>query len=94
MLNEFELLQNYPNPFNPITTIEYSIPDIGTSKEFLIQLKVYDIIGCEVATIINQNQNPGVHKISFDATNLSSGIYYYQLTCESFIQTKKMILLK
>ena len=85
----FELGQNYPNPFNPSTTIQYEIPKSG-----MVIIKVYDVIGREVKTLVNQYQNIGMHEINFNAGNLSSGVYYYQLRAGNFISTKKMILLK
>jgi hypothetical protein len=90
----FELSQNYPNPFNPTTIIEYSIPANLKSKMPNVQLTIYDVLGREIKTLVNQSQKPGNYKIDFDGSNLSSGIYYYQLKCGSFMQTKKMILLK
>ncbi len=95
LLNEFELKQNYPNPFNPITTIEYTLPASRAGvKGELVQLKIYNLLGREVTTLVNEIKQPGVHQVTFNASNLSSGIYYYQLMYASFIQTKKMILLK
>ncbi|MCP5062900.1 MAG: T9SS type A sorting domain-containing protein [Ignavibacteriae bacterium] len=93
---EFSLSQNYPNPFNPTTTIRYSIPVVGEKYSFItnVKLKVYDILGKEVATLINKQQKSGNHEVIFDATNLSSGVYYYQLKSGKFIETKKMIILK
>ncbi len=85
----FTLEQNYPNPFNPSTTISYSL-----SQSELVQLKVYDILGREVATLVNAVKSPGIYHVEFDAKNLASGIYYYQMKSGSFIQTKKMIFMK
>ena len=87
--SEFTLSQNYPNPFNPTTTINY-----GISKLTFVELKVYDIIGREVATLINEEQDSGYYEIIFNASQLSSGIYFYQLKAGSFVETKKMILIK
>ncbi len=93
----FKLYQNYPNPFNPTTTIQYSIP-VGTTHELPHQqhvlLRIYNILGKEVATLVNQKQKPGKYLINFNATNLSSGIYFYKLQSGKYIQTKKMLLLK
>lgn len=86
---KFELFQNYPNPFNPKTNIKYSVSSVQD-----IKLIVYDILGKEVATLVNQKQVPGLYEVTFDGNNLSSGIYFYKLTAGSFSQTKKMILLK
>ncbi|PID59622.1 MAG: hypothetical protein CR986_04975 [Ignavibacteriae bacterium] len=87
--NQFYLSQNYPNPFNPNTTINYTIP--STNK---VKLKIYDVLGEEIETLVDELQNQGKYSVNFDASNLSSGIYYYQLITENFIKTKKMILLK
>ncbi|MFZ1520273.1 MAG: T9SS type A sorting domain-containing protein [Ignavibacteriaceae bacterium] len=85
----FSLEQNYPNPFNPSTSIQYAI----ASKQF-VQLKVFDILGKEITTLVNEEKSAGNHKIEFNASNLSSGIYYYKITAGEFVQTRKMILLK
>ncbi len=87
--NEFLLSQNYPNPFNPTSSIQFSLPR-GTN----VRLLVYNLIGKQVAELVNQNMNAGNHKITFDASALSSGIYYYKLISGEYISTKKMILLK
>ncbi len=91
--NKFNLEQNYPNPFNPTTTIRYSVPGGNDNINFL-QIVVYDILGRKIATLVNAKQKPGNYQINFNANNLSSGIYYYQLKTDSFVQTKKMILIK
>jgi len=96
----FTLKQNYPNPFNPSTTIKYSIPFINKAAPFLpVQLKIYDILGREVSTLVNENEIPGNYSVKFSTTgvasNLSSGIYLYKLTVGNlFTKSKKMILLK
>lgn len=87
--NSYKLFQNYPNPFNPTTTIEYII-----AKSDDVKIVIYDLLGREVNTILNKNQNAGNYKVIFNASNLSSGIYYYQLISGNNIQTKSMILLK
>ncbi len=94
IVNQFRLYQNYPNPFNPVTTIQYSIPIVETHGNASLQLHVYDVLGRQVKVFVNQIQKPGNYEINFDAKELSSGVYYYQLKVGSFIQTKKMILLK
>ncbi len=87
---EFSLLQNYPNPFNPQTTIFYSIPQTST-----VTLKVYDLMGREVAILIqNERKAPGNYEISFNASNLSSGVYFYKLQTQSYVETKRMVLIK
>ena len=85
----FELSQNYPNPFNPSTVIKYSVPNAH-----LVTLKVYNLLGQQVATLINKQQNPGNYEVTFDASKLASGIYFYNLQAGSFNATKKMILVK
>ncbi len=92
----FSLEQNYPNPFNPATTIKYEIPASPNlpKGEASVQLRVYDILGKQVATLVNNNQQPGNYEVNFNASNLSSGVYFYKLTAGSFVQTKKMILTK
>jgi hypothetical protein len=90
----FSLNQNYPNPFNPSTKIKYTIPSAGTSFMKLVQLKVYDVLGTEVAVLISEEQPAGNYEVEFDASNLSSGIYFYKLSTGSFVETKKMILLR
>ncbi|MEG8945934.1 T9SS type A sorting domain-containing protein [Rosettibacter firmus] len=88
--HEFVLNQNYPNPFNPITTISYQIPEGG----FVI-LKIYDVLGREISTLVNQFQNAGNYYINFDGSNLTSGVYFYKLSVNSqHSSTKKMILLR
>ena len=89
----FSLSQNYPNPFNPATTIKYSIP-MGTQRALTIQLKVYDILGREVKTLVNEVKSPGNYEVNFNASSLASGVYFYRLQAGNFIQTKKMILMK
>jgi hypothetical protein len=90
----FSLSQNYPNPFNPTTEIKYSIPSLVNSHLSLVQLKVYDLLGREVATLVNQKQAPGNYSVKFDASNLSSGIYYYRITSGKYTDVKKMMLLR
>ncbi|HED07118.1 MAG TPA: T9SS type A sorting domain-containing protein [Ignavibacteria bacterium] len=85
----FALEQNYPNPFNPSTTIKYDLP-----KEGFVTLKVYDMLGREVATLVNKEQSAGRYIITFDASGLASGIYFYRISAGKFLQTKKLILLR
>ncbi len=95
---EFELKQNYPNPFNPSTTIRYSIPAVGKGHAPSVRLIVYDILGREVATLVNKEQSPGNYSVQFDASSarggLTSGMYIYKLSTGGFVSVKKMILLK
>jgi len=88
-INDFQLYQNYPNPFNPTTTITYQIPQ----TEF-ITLKVYDILGREVATLVNEEKPAGSYEVQFTGNGLTSGIYFYQLKVGVFTEAKKMILLR
>lgn len=87
--DKYYLYQNYPNPFNPSTNIKYQI-----SKNIRVNLKIYNILGKEIATIVNEKQSPGTYEASFDGCNLSSGIYFYKLETNEFSDTKRMILLK
>lgn len=93
-LAEFRLDQNYPNPFNPSTTIKYEIPDQVRNDIIHVQLKVYDILGREVATLINKEQKPGYYEVTWNAANNSSGVYFYTIMTGEFIKTKKMLLLR
>jgi len=86
---EYALRQNYPNPFNPTSTIRYSLPQRGH-----VQLKVYDILGKQVATLVNEDKPVGHHRVEFDASDLTSGVYYYRLRCNGFVETKKLVLLR
>ena len=87
--NEFLLTQNYPNPFNPFTTIEYQIPEM-----VFVNIKVYDVLGNELRILVNEEQNSGIYKITFEAGNLPSGVYFYRIQAGNFIETKKMLLLR
>ena len=87
--SKFILGQNYPNPFNPFTKIKYSIPNAD-----LIQIKVFDMLGNEIKTLLKEYKQPGTFEIEFNASNLPSGIYFYRIICDRFIETKKMLLLK
>ncbi|MDO8549090.1 MAG: T9SS type A sorting domain-containing protein [Ignavibacteria bacterium] len=86
---EYNLAQNYPNPFNPITTIKYQLP-----KSSFVTLKIYDILGSEVSGLVNEEKPAGNYEVKFDASNLSSGIYFYTIKAGDFTATKKMILLR
>ncbi len=89
----FVLFQNYPNPFNPVTKIKFQIPSVGTDLR-AVSINVYDISGRLVKTILQQNIKPGSYEVSFDGSNLSSGIYIYQLNSGIFSDSKKMVLIK
>ena len=90
----FELSQNYPNPFNPSTTIQYTVPAIANENYHSLQLTIYDVLGKEVQTLVNQKQKSGTYEVSFNASSFSSGIYFYTLKVGKHIQTKRMMLLK
>ncbi|MEW6654581.1 MAG: T9SS type A sorting domain-containing protein, partial [Bacteroidota bacterium] len=87
--SNYSLEQNYPNPFNPSTSISFSL-----AKQTDIKLKVYDITGKEVASLFNGKKEAGKHKLDFSAQNLASGVYYYRIEANDFVQTKKMLLVK
>jgi len=85
---EYNLIQNFPNPFNPSTTIYYALPEVGS-----VELVIYDVLGNEVMKY-SENQEAGYHTFEFDGANLPSGIYFYRMQAGTFVETKKMILLK
>ena len=85
----YNLSQNYPNPFNPTTNIKFSIQKPG-----LVTLKIYNVLGQEVMTLVNQQLNAGSYNYTFDASRLSSGVYIYTISAGNFFQTKKMVLMK
>lgn len=86
---EYSLSQNYPNPFNPTTNIGYALPITS-----FVSLKVYDVLGRLVKTLVEERQTAGVHSVIFDGNSLSSGVYFYRITAGNFIQTKHLLLLK
>jgi len=85
----YVLDQNYPNPFNPNTTIEYHLP-----KSALVNISIYNVLGQQVTTLVNSRQPAGEQKIVFDGSKLSSGVYFYKLQTDDFVQVKKMLLMK
>lgn len=87
--DKFNLNQNYPNPFNPVTKLEFGIPNSG-----FVSLKVFDLLGKEVAVLINENLSPGRYETEFNGNNFASGVYFYKLETGNFVQTKRMLLLK
>ncbi|HEY4755882.1 MAG TPA: T9SS type A sorting domain-containing protein [Ignavibacteriaceae bacterium] len=89
MNDEYSLSQNFPNPFNPSTTISYSIKEEG-----LVMLKVYDVLGNEVAELLNEQKEAGYYELEFDASNLPSGIYIYRMGAGKFTAVNKMILMR
>jgi hypothetical protein len=86
---DFVLEQNYPNPFNPTTKIKYQIPE-----ESEVVIKIYDILGAEVVTLLNDLKKPGTYEVEFNAQNLSSGTYFYRIVAGEYVEMKKMVLMK
>ncbi len=89
IVSNFQLSQNYPNPFNPSTVIKYQIPELS-----FVTLKVYDVLGSEILTLVNEEIPAGSYEVEFDGTGLPSGIYFYRLQAGNFVETKKMVLMK
>ena len=85
----FLLFQNYPNPFNPTTTITYSLP-----KSSFVTLKCYDLLGREITTLVNEEKHKGTYKVTWNAQNIPSGVYFYKFTAGEYSNVKKMVLLK
>jgi mannose/cellobiose epimerase-like protein (N-acyl-D-glucosamine 2-epimerase family) len=94
MVENFELYQNYPNPFNPTTKIRFSIPSTSQSQTLHVNITVYDILGNEIVTLVNENKPAGNYQVGFNASYLPSGVYFYQLKSGNYVETKKMMLLK
>jgi hypothetical protein len=96
--HSFNLDQNYPNPFNPSTKIKFTVTKSplpgGDGRGGLVTLKVYDVLGKEVATLVNEEKSAGTYEVEWTAAALPSGVYFYQLKTEGYVKTKKMILLK
>ena len=88
-INSYRLYQNFPNPFNPITTVKYSIP-----KRSFVKIKLYDLLGRELKSLVSKEEDAGSHQVKIDGASLSSGVYFYIMYTENFIESKKMILLK
>lgn len=91
---EFFLDQNYPNPFNPVTKIKYRIPETGTRLALYVKLKIFDLLGKELATLVNEQKSAGTYETEFYAKDLPSGIYFYQLKAGEYLETKKMVLIR
>jgi len=89
LVSSYELSQNYPNPFNPVTNINFSIPSASN-----VSLSVYNVSGQEVASMVNERMSAGTYKVDWNAVNFTSGIYYYTIRTENFVQTRKMLLIK
>ncbi|MCB9248944.1 MAG: T9SS type A sorting domain-containing protein [Ignavibacteriales bacterium] len=94
LTTKYFISQNYPNPFNPSTTIKYEIPSDLRFEAQDVRLEVFDVLGKEVATLVNQKQKSGFYKVTWDASSQTSGVYFYRLKVGEFIQTQKMILLR
>lgn len=90
----FKLYQNYPNPFNPVTRIRFDVPKINGFKTRSVKLVMYDMLGREMAMLINQDLEPGSYKIDLDGSKYPQGFYYYKLITNGFSDTKKMVLIK
>jgi hypothetical protein len=88
-IKSYNLSNNYPNPFNPTTTIKYQIPELS-----FVTLKVYDVLGNEIAILVNEEKSAGGYEVKFNAADLASGIYLYQLKAKEFVRTKKMLLIR
>jgi len=96
-VNDFKLEQNYPNPFNPATKIKFSLPSHSESEGqsvSLVTIKVYDLLGREITTLINNELSPGNYEVDFNGSNLASGVYFYRLESGSFSSTKKMMIIR
>jgi hypothetical protein len=90
----YSLFQNYPNPFNPTTKIKFDVPNVMNSRDRSLLLIIYDALGREVATLVNEQLQPGSYEVEWDASNYPSGVYFYKLEAGSFSQTKKLVLIK
>ncbi|MBN1558936.1 T9SS type A sorting domain-containing protein, partial [candidate division KSB1 bacterium] len=89
LINHFELSYNYPNPFNPSTQISYTVP-----RNEMVKLTVYNLLGSQIAVLVNEMKNAGTYTVGFDATDLPSGMYVYRLECTGTVMAKKMLLLR
>ena len=87
--DEYTINQNYPNPFNQSTLIQYSVPKTG-----FVQIKVFNVIGKYITTLVNEEKQSGTYQVEFNGNNLSSGIYFYRMQADNYLQTKKFLLLK
>ena len=91
---KYSLYQNYPNPFNPTTNIKFEFPLSKGGLKGVVTLKVFDITGKEIQTLVNEQLQPGTYEVTFDGSNLPSGVYFYKLSAGEFVETKKLVLLK
>ena len=92
--DKFSLFQNYPNPFNPATKIKFDLPSEGKSQKTKVKLVIYDILGKEIQTLVNEQLQPGSYEVTFDGSNLTSGIYFYRMKSGNYAETKRMVLVK
>lgn len=93
-IRDYTLSQNYPNPFNPVTNIKYAIPSELKNEKVLVNLSIFDMLGSEVAVLVNEEKNFGTYDAVWNASGVASGIYYYRLSVGGFVQTRKMVLVK
>jgi photosystem II stability/assembly factor-like uncharacterized protein len=91
---DYSLVQNYPNPFNPVTKIRFQIPALVETTRRIVSLRIYDVVGKEIAVLVNEQLKPGIYEIDWNAENLPSGVYFYSLITNEFTQTKKMVVVK
>lgn len=92
--DKFALLPNYPNPFNPVTKIKFDIPSVGQRHAFDTKIIIYDFLGREITTLVNEQLSPGSYSVDWDASAYASGVYFYSLITEGFTETKRMVLIK
>jgi hypothetical protein len=92
--SEYKLYNNYPNPFNPYTIIKYQIKAEGSSQNPEVRIMIYDVLGKEIETLVNEKQSPGTYEVKFDGSNLPNGIYFYTIRSGDFVDTKRMVLIK
>ncbi|KXK47713.1 MAG: exopolysaccharide biosynthesis protein, partial [Chlorobi bacterium OLB5] len=94
----YSLHQNYPNPFNPVTKIRFEIPSLNhhlqAGDREVVLLKIYDLLGREITTLVNEQLIPGIYEVDWDGSGFASGVYFYSLITENFVETKRMVLLK
>jgi hypothetical protein len=90
----FSLSQNYPNPFNPVTWIKYDIPPSKGARGIMTKLIIYDILGREIETLVNETQKSGSYEVIWDGNRYASGVYFYRLIADNYVETRKMVLIK
>ena len=88
------LSQNYPNPFNPVTRIKFDIPPLKGVRGMMVRLIIYDLLGREVTTLVNEPMKPGTYEVDWDGSMYASGVYFYKLITDEYVETRKMVLLK